>query len=307
MKLTHEEQAASMSDEVANRGVGLLINQSVTVTSQFGGITAHTINLNFAGPALEEPDSSVEPSPRFVMAEPKDGQARFRPPDQALGFRWNNIPYADTAEIEIYLATGPAMWLRLLPKVPPGENWSCDELRNSAMGHGTLTLQPFVWTNLNSLRAEDGFGTYSSIGPRDSETASVAFAFETGEVWSIDTFLLSASVAKKRIYFLNIARVFTQRLRDYGAFLQYLGTEPPYDWIGGLDGVKGYRLEVPPPPNHVNPFPGNACLAEVVSARGTYSPQQPTSVTLRPFFDQIFRKCSTKFPEYLDLEKGQYK
>jgi hypothetical protein len=195
---------------------------------------------------------------------------------------------------------GPAMWLRLMPKTAPERNWSATDLLNCATRSGNLSLQPFVWNILHYLRAEDGFGTYSFSPYRDSSTTSVAFAFEAGEVWSVDSSLFIDS--QNRIFFHTIAKVFIARLKNYGVFLQNLGLEPPFDWIAGLEGVKGWRLQVPPPPNHVSLFPGNTCLTEIITARGIYDLKRSSAITLRPFFDQIFRKCSTQFPDHLNTE-----
>jgi len=231
-------------------------------------------------------------------AEPKQGQARFRLPDQRIGVHWSTLPFGEEADYDIYLSAGPAMWLRLMPKVAPESPLSSVDLQNCATMKGSVTLQPFHWANLNYLREEDGFGTYSILGPRDSETTSVAFAFETGEVWSVDTSLLGI-LGRKNLYFETIARAFTPRLLDYGRFLENLGHKPPFDWIAGLEGIKGWRLQVPPPPNHANFGPGNACLSDIIMARGTYNSDQAPQVAIKPFFDQLFRKCSTPFPDHL--------
>jgi hypothetical protein len=37
------------------------------------------------------------------------------------------------------------------------------------------------------LRAEDGFGVYARAHATDAETNYVAFVFENGQVWAIDT------------------------------------------------------------------------------------------------------------------------
>jgi hypothetical protein len=282
MKTDHEERASSMSDEQVDRGFSLLINQSVTALSQSGGITAHTVNI-YGPPPEQKAVSAVAKLTRgFTGAEPKDGQARFRLPDQALGLHWNTFPVPERVDREIALSIGSAMWLRLMPKVAPGKNWSVTELLDCAHRGGNISLQPFIWDDLRYLRAEDGFGTYSFSRYRDSSTTSVAFAFESGEVWSVDTSLFIDSY--KQLHFLAIARFFTARLQNYGVFLKNLGLEPPFDWIAGLEGVKGWRLQVPPPPNHVSIFPGNSCLTEIVSAHGTYDLTRTPVATLRPFF-----------------------
>lgn len=298
MKADHEQRTSSLSSEEVERvegGIRLLIDQSVTALNQSGGITAQTVNIHLHGTPSERATVLGTLPASFAAAQPKDGEARFRLADQALGFHWNTIPFANGSDYEIFLSAGPAMWLRLMPKTTPERDWSADELLGCATSHGSMSLQPFFWGNLHYLRTEDGFGTYSFVDPRDSETQSVAFAFGTGEVWSIDTYLLGMT---DEIYFQEIAKTFVKGLRDYGIFLKNLGVAQPFDWIAGLEDVKGRRLQVPPPPNHLG-FPGHSCMSKTVSSRGTYDLTQNTAMALLPFFNQIFRKCSMQLPDYL--------
>jgi len=296
MKTDHQLRSCSLSDEQVDRvkhEITLLIDESVTAVNQSGGITAHTVNIHVnTGPV--QPTLVAAPT-RYVAAQPKDGEARFRLADQALGFHWDTL--TNGTEYEIFLSAGPAMWLRLMPKDVAERDWSAAELLSCATNHGSMSLQPFFWGNLHYLRAEDGFGTYSFVDPRDSETQSAAFAFGTGEVWSIDTYLLGLTDGE--LYFRDIAKVFVKGLHDYGIFLKNLGVAPPFDWIAGLEDVKGRRLQVPPPPNHISLFPGSSCLSKIVTARGTYDLTQNAATALLPFFNQIFRKCSMRLPDYL--------
>jgi hypothetical protein len=102
------------------------------------------------------------------------------------------------------------------------------------------------------------------------------------------------------LYFLDIARTLLGRFRGLGGFLQCLGIVPPFKWISGLEGVEGWRLKVPPPPNHISTSSGETCLSDVVTASGTYNPDEPAAMALRPFFGQLFRKCSMTIPEHIE-------
>jgi hypothetical protein len=124
----------------------------------------------------------------------------------------------------------------------------------------------------------------------------VAFAFETGEIWSIDTLLLSTDPSK--IYLEETMKLYAERLEDYGRYLQKLGILPPYHWIGGLEGVKGRRLAIPPPAGYTSIFPGQECLASIISEEGTYDLQQPPTTALRKLFELICRKCGEPYPEH---------
>jgi hypothetical protein len=236
----------------------------------------------------------------FVAVEPKDGSARFRAPDQPLGLSWSSLPFAESPDYEVFLAKGAAMWLRFMPRECTSREWSHDELLKCGRGP-EVPLQPLSWSNLLYLRAEDGIGAYSTKANlrQETETDSVAFAFNTGEIWCVDTGVLQIS-GQKHLYFLDIARTLLQKFRGYGGFLRCLGIEAPYKWIAGLDGVKGWRLEVPPPPNYISTSLGETCLSSLVIASGTYNPDQPAAMALRPLFSQLFRKCSMTIPEHIE-------
>ena len=140
-------------------------------------------------------------------------------------------------------------------------------------------------------------GAYAALSPTgmDTDTSSVMFVFNTGEIWCVDTTVLQIS-GKGNLYFLDIARSLVQRLPGCAELLKCLGTEPPFDWIAGLDGIEGWRLNVPPPPNHINPFPGQTSLSSIAVAKGIFELGQVPSLALRPFFAEIFKKCGTTIP-----------
>ena len=125
------------------------------------------------------------------------------------------------------------MWLRLIPLFDPGRKWTSYELRQ-ALQDG-IGLQPFIWSSIFTLRAEDGVGCCSLLAPNESETNSVVFAFETGEVWAIDTWLLGAHPAE--LLADAIEEMFNPRPPEYGRFLVHLSLEPPFQWIAGLTDV----------------------------------------------------------------------
>ena len=214
---------------------------------------------------------------------------------------WNTVPFVQSSDHEVFLAKGPAIWLRLIPQDATLREWSHDELLNHGRIQG-VPLLPLSWGNMQYLRAEDGIGAYATLDPlnQSQDTDSIAFAFNTGELWSIDTSVLQMAREKKHLYFLDIARTLVPKLRDYGQLLRSLGVPPPFKWQAGLEGIKGWRLNVPPPPNHISIFPGDSCLKDVVDAEGTYDPTQPSAPALRPFFDQLFRKCSMSIPPHID-------
>lgn len=297
LKARHEQTASTMSDDDAEHGARLLmIDQPVFSTSQSGGITAHTVNVhNYPAP---QPAPDDMKAPGFVAA--KDGAARFRAPGEPLGTFWDIMPFGQDYGYEVFLVRGPAIWLRLMPRDNPSREWVHDELLRCSRGP-SVSLQPLLWSSLQYLRAEDGIGAYSIIDDlkHETETASVAFAFNTGEIWCIDTSLLQNSRGKN-LYFQAIARTLLQKFRGYGEFLKCLEIQPPFRWIAGLEGVKGWMLRTPPPPNHINISPGETCLNDIVCAEGSFDLQQPAAIALQPFFRELYRKCGMNIPEHIE-------
>jgi hypothetical protein len=297
LKAKHEESASSMSDADAEHGARLLmIDQRVFSASQSGGITAHTVHVH--NYTASQPLTGDLKGRAFVPA--KDGAARFRAPGEPLGTFWDIMPFGQDYGYEVFLARGPAIWLRLMPSDVPSQEWVHDELLRCGSSPN-VSLQPLLWSSLQYLRAEDGIGAYAIIDDlrHETETASVAFAFNTGEIWCTDTSLLQISRGKN-LYFLDIARTLLQKLRGYGKFLKCLEIQPPFRWIAGLEGVKGWMLRTPPPPNCISTSPGETCLTDVVCAEGSFDLQQPAAIALLPFFRQLYRKCGMNIPEHIE-------
>ena len=126
--------------------------------------------------------------------------------------------------------------------------------------------------NFGFVRAEDGFGVH--LVTRNA-TCSVVFAFDTGELWTIDTFPVATirQHPKAAIPLDEIA--FTKKLEEFSTFLERLGIARPHRWIAGIDGLKGLGLWLPPPRKVIllfllrgatvssTVFPSRACICPV--------------------------------------------
>jgi hypothetical protein len=234
--------------------------------------------------------------PPFPKAAAKDGPARFRAAGEPLGRRWDMVPFAG-ADQEILLAAGPAFWLRLMPALDPGKKWPAYELKEHAIHTNNITLAPFVFDNLFYLRAEDGFALCQLMTPQARDTSSVAFVFDTGEVWSIDTTLLTSHPGT--LPFLE--PYYIKALESYARLLSSLGLKPPFRWIGGVTGVNDRRLQIPPAPGKrlIPGWPGPQCLSDTIVEEGAYDGQQTPASSLLPLFKAIFDKCGTPRPDHL--------
>lgn len=295
LKARHEAGANELPHEQAEAGARLLLlDQSVSSASQTGGITAHTVHVhNYA--QAESATAGSQPN------EPDDRKALFRGQDEPLGMHWNILPFSSEPDYEIFLSAGAALWFRLTPtELATSSEQSHQELLNCARGP-SVPLRPLYWINMRYLRADDGVGVCATINPlvQESVTQSVAFAFTTGGIWCVDMSILQLS-ASQPLYFESIAKPLVEMLPLYAQFLRCLGWPPPYRWEAGLDGIKGRRFKLPPPPHHISIGSGSPFLRSIISAQGSYDGLQPPAVSLRPFFAELCRRSGSTIPPHIE-------
>ena len=149
------------------------------------------------------------------------------------------------------------------------------------------------------VRATDGVGYCSLIRPEDQETNSVAFIFETAEVWAIDTWLLGQHSSE--IFIGELEEHWPARLKGYAALLNRLGLKAPYRWIAGATGLNNRRLQYPTPGGQMRfvGWQGPQCLVDQIVTEGTYEAEQSPKNALMTFFEAIYHKCGMRRPEYL--------
>jgi hypothetical protein len=235
--------------------------------------------------------------PKFPEMQPNTGLARFRAEGVELGIIDTGIrPAVGTA---VMLGDGPAMWLRVMPTIDPARKWTVGELKRIATQSGRMLL-PLGWSAFsgqNYIRAEDGFG-FTSVWKQENLTPAVAFAFVTGEVWTVNTFILSAAeeIPYGEQWFMQSLVMYVNFLKDG------LGISPPYRWIAGLEQVKGRRLQLaPPPPGGSNMFHrAGQCVSDDVVSEGIIDPTSDIHLSLKPFFELIYDRCGLERSAHLD-------
>ncbi len=225
--------------------------------------------------------------PPFLGREPLDGKARFRPPQKPLGFVRDTVAYmvGSPTNVPIYLAEGPALWLRLMPVFNPGRTWlSQQELKPLMLG---LCSLPMLRTtrSFGFLQGDDGGGYYTVFD--NDKTYSVAYVFSTGEMWIID-----AWHARVQKYVELSEASFTRTLDGCAAFLSRLGCATPYKWVVGMEGVEGRQLVIPSLPHKTF----GVCLADLIENEGTYKDGDKAEDLLRPFFEKVFDQCGVRRP-----------
>jgi hypothetical protein len=243
--------------------------------------------------SLHPPDI---PSP-FLPHEPKDGPGRFRKPDEAIGV--SEVIFMQGGQ-PIYLSKEPVVWFRVMPTVAQNRNWLVTDLRTAATQRGWLHTLGKGWTHFGSLRSHDGFGNY--VSPRDpaGETYSVVYAFTNGEVWAIDSYILSALKRNGQ----NVIPPYEEELRsalgEYADFLERLGIKPPYRWIAGMENLKGRGVINPSGRMALYRGPMGSCLEDIITSEGLYTPGEPVGQALRPLFVKLFDSCGVERPAQLD-------
>ncbi len=142
-------------------------------------------------------------------------------------------------------------------------------------------------------------GLYYSVGQDTDDlvrTPTVAYMFNTGEIWSIDTARLSYG---QNIPFLE--EEFKASLEAYANTLASLGIPGLYKWKVGLTGIKDKKISMPPPApgkGYISNT-GPTCVTDTIEMEGVYQTGQKSADALRPFFEELFDQCGMTRPAHL--------
>lgn len=245
--------------------------------------------------------SQSKSSLEFKEILTRDTPGRFRGTGEAIGFEEGRFGGQTR---EVFLSEGAAMWLRIMPSVDPGKHWTTRELKEKSSSHLLPLIHPPG--GYSYLRASDGIAMYWA-GARERSTSqpnallanSLAFAFRSGEIWSIDTQLLTN--APDRLFVVEMERDFTEGADNYRRFLQELGVVPPYRWKAGIVGAQGRRLVYPARPGRqwIEPGLGPLCATDLIEGEGLLVEHESTTSALLSLFAKVFEECDIERPDYL--------
>jgi hypothetical protein len=253
------------------------------------------------GLCIGDQQESARKAVPFPRKSSFEDPALFRSDDEAVGQFWNEFPRGIGPEGPVYAQSGPSLWLRLMPEHSIDRNFSAPELRSAALHgpHGTmLTPLEYPGSSLHNLVESDGIGIASVwVADLPVETArnasAVAWIFDTGEIWS-----WKHLQDGKTITFFE--KQMQDHLEQYATVLSTLGINRPYKWVAGLSNAKGFELE---PLNidgripHVGRPP--ECLSNLIEKEGMFREGDEAHEALLPFFEEVYRKCSTDRQRYL--------
>ena len=229
----------------------------------------------------------------FVPREPSVGHGRFRRENEPLGV----VEAYYSNPKEVILTNDPAVWLRLMPTKDPDRTWQIGDLRRLATQNDGF-IRPLVqgWSGLDFLRATDGFGIFPPSTKTDTTTQSVVFAFKTGEVWSVDTYILNAAKQGGSNLIPPVENDFRTSLKNYSDFLLRLGIEPPFKWIAGMEDLRGRGLFDSTGRMAGFRGPRGRCLQEEVIEEGLHHPDEPPEKSIEPFWIKVFDSCGVERP-----------
>jgi hypothetical protein len=225
--------------------------------------------------------------PPFPEKQPLNGRARFRAAGKPLGIVSEGLieRIENRAPTFMKLADGPAYWMRVLPSTEPKQKLSTQKLKESAL---QLAVVPLVrmMQSVGFVRGEDGGGFYPILAT--DTTNSVAYIFNTGEIWVIDAWLSQIPQ-----YVELDERTFSATLQQCADLLSRLGIDGPYKWIAGMEGILNRRLVVADRPNARL----GTCVVDRIEKDGTYGTGQDPALVLTPFFEEIFDSCGAVRPQ----------
>jgi hypothetical protein len=248
--------------------------------------------------ASEEFQSTIPKPPapaKFELRNPE--AARFRLVNGELGL--TDATWLLGGSHGIKLQPGPATWLRVMPALQTEKKWTVSQLKqfSTAAGGFLLPLGGGSFSSFGHIRADDGYG-FTAILSEEGIAPAVAFVFTTGEIWTVNAYMLSVQpdIPYVEHWYLT---AFVQYVRFLKDRLQISG---PYQWIAGLEQTKGRPLtHGPAAPGKYYPFPKfGACTSESIISSGIYDGEMDIHLALVPFFELLYDRCGAPRSPHLN-------
>ena len=300
MKKDHELATTELTQAEVALGLTALIQGDVQVSavnpvnSVVAGFYQHNVH-NYGSPgSIPEADFGYVP----ITGGTK--QSRFRNTSESLGLSQNNDPFTQSNQrAKVTMASGRALWLRLLPVDKQDKSWTFADLMKASKIRGGNLLETITHYASYDLTASDGIGRYRGA-QKSTIASSVSFLFKVGEIWSIETDCFNAHESDIGFAYSLVRRSLPARLKAFGLLLTALGVAGNYRWVAGIEGVEGVSLNYAPPPGcYIFSYPH--FLADQVTAEGLFSPGDDAEKALDGFFDKLFAECAMLRPSHLNL------
>ena len=234
----------------------------------------------------------------FVPAEENDGLgASFLEPDELLGMDRDEM--GRRGDSPLRLRDGSKIYLRLWPTELRGEYGNV-EVRNIVQAG---QLRPMCSGRSGGWSyARNGYGAFSYYTFRNDleSVVGVSQLFRTGEIWGIDTYLLSHTDQATNTRYIPTTMVIselTDTLGNYvGVARDTLGLTPPLGMKVGMAGIANYRLGVPLR-RYLHPYTGDVYENTIEYDTRIESYDIDAGECLAPFFDRMYDVAGVRRPE----------
>jgi hypothetical protein len=218
----------------------------------------------------------------FARAAGATKAGYFREPGAVVGL--------DSADAEVRLTGGTATWIRLMPGCDPGRTWTAAALK-AALKKGRVLPIFADARGAGELRAHDGAGVFT-MSPTATQSSGVVFAFRSGEVWAVDTYVQDAlSEQQPNRAILTLEPQLTAAFEAYVGLLDRLGAPGPYRWVIGMDGLMGRSMALED--GAMSGLLRGESVLNTVVTEGDWDGTCSVEEAIQPFFDDLLKACST--------------
>lgn len=225
------------------------------------------------------PKQPADRSLHVALPSP-DGGPRFRAPGEQIGVLHDGS-MLPRDEVPVVFSSGPAMWLRVMPKFEIDRPLLISRIRDAFFSEGSF-VEPLNGEDLmnpHGIRGADGHGFGRVL---DGKASMLVYAFVGGEIWSVETTTLQ--FGHNKVFFSP--QSFVKSMAEYAVLLHRLGILGPYRWKAGISGMKGRVLQIAG--KHMI-FPPGPCLLDQVVDEGEFSGRpEDAAEAMEPFVARAF-------------------
>ncbi len=189
-----------------------------------------------------------------------------------------------------------------MPVADPARRWAVSEIKAAAEANVSLEPINHSWRSLGRIRGHDGFVIFESF--EDNIAVNMGYIFCSGDVWGIDTALLSACTHDAHHFIALRENDFTLSLTQYSSLLSRLGINGPFSWVAGISNVLGRGIYMPKRQGYsYHQQVHGQCMLENIIVDGICNAEDSPALALKPFFERVYESCGTSRPDWLDNEK----
>lgn len=241
----------------------------------------------------------LEPTaPPGTLFEPQkvlDGAPLYRPPQSPIGIEFDSQHFTGNYQPKaIELEDGKVWWwYRIWPKFNHDRRIPATEAVSSNAFNVGLSLL-YDYNSIGRLRGENGVGIYAYDD--SGRTPSVAYVFETGELWVTDR--LDVHDTEQVLFFEK--GLFETFDKNVTYMRGYLKLPFPFCWQAGINGIRDQRMEASTPGYYVNGKTVGPSLKNAVVSVGEFAdPNSRAKDILRPFVEDVYDSFGARAPDWL--------